>query len=134
MKKLILPIILAPAFIIGINAGTRCSIKSMSDRGHNVSLAYFIKAGTDSLLTIDEIKANVNLTDSQSITVDSILTDAAAKLQGVTDSGDSGQQAKSQIIDNAYSSIRNMLTDDQRTKFDALVAMKKGNSGGNSNY
>ena len=129
MKNVILPIIIAFAFIIGLNAGTRYGNQERGNNRDYIIFADHINASADSLLSIDEIKANVNLTDSQVITVDSILTDAATKLQGVTDTGDSGQQAKTQIINDAYSSIRKILTDDQRTKFDALVAQKTGNSG-----
>jgi hypothetical protein len=126
MKNLILPVIIAFAFITGLNAATRYTLLNSLEFENSFTADRMDNAGGDTLLTIDEIKTNVNLTDSQSVSVDSILTDAAAKLQAVTDPGDAANQAKAQIVNNAYASIKNILTDDQRTKFDILVAQKSG--------
>jgi hypothetical protein len=129
MKNLFLPIIIVLAFIVGINAGTRYSVQEGASL-EGKYLAYGVTADmSESLVTLDEIKANVNLTDNQVISVDSILTDATTKLQGVTDTGDSGKQAKTKIVSDAYSAIRSLLTDEQKSKFDVLVAQKKGNPG-----
>jgi hypothetical protein len=132
MKNLFLPIIIAFAFVVGLNAKTQYPFP----RGENLTgivLSNDVDDTVGPLLTIDEIKANVNLTDEQRVTVDSILTDASTKLQDVTDPGDAGQQSKTQIINDAYSAIRNVLTDDQKTEFDALVAQKKSDSNKGNN-
>jgi hypothetical protein len=121
MKNLFMPIIMAFAFIIGLNAGTRYAVNESAGLKVDNIVVHTVSAVGDSLLTTDQIKANVNLTDSQVISVDSILTDANTKLQGVTDQGDAGKMAKSKIIQDAYSAIRSMLTEAQQAKFDALV-------------
>lgn len=126
MNKLILPVIIAFVLIAGANAKTRIQASQLENLQNNVIFAQLQNSSDDSLLTTDQLKSALALSDSQTVVVDSILKGAAMKLQNVSDPGQQGQQVKSQIVNSAYSDIEKVLTDDQRSKFEALIAQKKG--------
>lgn len=122
MKNLILPIIITFVFIIGLNAKDRIS-KTERSRDY-ISAVDSTDASGSSLFTTNELKEGLSLTDSQVPVVDSILTRATGKLTGVTETGMEGQQAKTQIINDAYNDIKKVLTDAQVSKFELMISQK----------
>ncbi len=116
MKTIILPAIIALALVAGSNAiNKRFEAAGLSNYDHSSNMVVNEQNAGDSLFTLDQLKNQLALTSDQVLVVDSILTSASQQLSGVTDI-----QQEQQIINNAYSAIENILTVDQRTKFDAM--------------
>ncbi len=128
MRKIILPAIVALAFIAGLNAKEKLKSVNLFANSPNVYTDSTPRHDTasDSLLTIDQLKANLTLTDEQVTTIDSILTNAANQINNINSMDSSAAQQRQQIISDAYKSIENVLTADQQTNFEALIAQQKG--------
>jgi|GEM_PF-2042560 len=129
MKKLILPALLVIAFIAGANATSRGTLINGAAYNNHSPGAVIVNSGKaieDSLYSLDALKEKLDLTDEQIPVVDSILTAAMNKLNAVTDTGQGGMQQKQQIINDANTAIENILTDEQRTKFDAMKTQSGG--------
>ena len=121
MKRIILPAIIALVIVGGSSAmSMRFTDTNAVYYNHNPIRLIRSEAPGDSLFTLDELKNNLALTQDQIPIVDSILNSASAKLNSVTDPGVTGQQDKQRIINDAYMAIENILTSDQRAKFDSM--------------
>ncbi len=77
---------------------------------------------SDSLFTASQLKNGLSLADSQAAVVDSILTNAQTKINNLNSTGQQKVDDTKQIITNAYSAIKEVLTDDQRTKFEDMIS------------
>lgn len=127
MRKIILPAIVALAFIAGLNAKEKLKSVNLFANCPNVSnvSTHLRNNASDSLLTIDQLKANLTLTDEQVTAIDSILTNAANQINNINSMDSNAAQQRQQIISDAYKSIEYILTADQQTKFEALIAQQK---------
>ena len=103
MKNLILSIIIALAFIAGANAQHRFSIQ---DR-------------------VAQLKDSLALTDTQSVAIDSILTNAMEKGRIMDVTGSERREAMMQIMKDANKDIEKILTDDQRVKYERMLAERR---------
>ena len=103
MKSLIFSIIIALTFIVGANAQHRFSIK---DR-------------------VAQLKDSLALTDTQSVTVDSILTNAMDKGRNLDLTGSERREAMMQIMKDANNDIEKILTADQRVKYERMLAERR---------
>ena len=103
MKSLIFSIIITLAFIAGANAQHRFSIQ---DR-------------------VAQLKDSLALSDSQSVAVDSILTSAMDKGRNMDVSGSERREAMMQIMKQANTDIEKILTDDQRVKYERMLAERR---------
>ncbi len=103
MKNLILSIIIALAFIAGANAQHRFSIQ---DR-------------------VAQLKDSLALTDTQSVAIDSILTNAMEKGRNMDVTGSERREAMMQIMKDANKDIEKILTDDQRVKYERMLAERR---------
>ncbi len=77
---------------------------------------------SDSLFTASQLNEGLSLTDSQATVVDSILTNAQTRINNLNSTGQEKVDDTKQIITNAYSAIKEILTDDQRTKFEGMIS------------
>ena len=103
MKNLILSIIITLAFIVGANAQHRFSIQ---DR-------------------VAQLKDSLALTDTQSVAIDSILTNAMEKGRNMDVTGSERREAMMQIMTEANKDIEKILTDDQRVKYERMLAERR---------
>ena len=103
MKNLILSIIMTFAFIAGANAQHRFSIQ---DR-------------------VAQLKDSLALTDTQSVAIDSILTNAMEKGRNMDVTGSERREAMMQIMKDANKDIEKILTDDQRVKYERMLAERR---------
>ncbi len=116
MKSIILSAILALAFVAGANAMNSKSIFPVSfNNDQNPGVTAALERAGDSLYTLNQLQNQLALTSDQVPVVDSILNSASQQLNASTD-----PMQKQQIINNANSAIENILTADQRSKFDAM--------------
>ena len=103
MKNLIFSIIITLAFIAGANAQRRFSIQ---DR-------------------VAQLKDSLALTDTQSVAIDSILTNAMEKGRNMDVTGSERREAMMQIMKDANKDIEKILTDDQRVKYERMLAERR---------
>lgn len=103
MKSFIFSIIIALTFIVGANAQHRFSIQ---DR-------------------VAQLKDSLALTDSQSVAVDSILTNAMEKGRNLDVADSERREAMMQIMTEANKDIEKVLTDDQRVKYESMLAERR---------
>ena len=103
MKSLMLTAVFVLAFIVGINAQNRFSVK---DR-------------------VDRLKESLNLTDAQAAQVDSILTAARDKSEALPDSVQDRRQAVRQIMIEANADVEKILTDDQKVQYKKMMEERR---------
>ena len=103
MKNLILTAVIALAFIAGLNAQGRFSMK---DR-------------------IKEMKDSLALSDSQTAIIDSIFTSASEKIKNIDASGQERRDATKKIMDDVNTQVASVLTPDQKAKYDKIIAERR---------
>lgn len=103
MKSLIFSIIIALTFIVGANAQHRFSIQ---DR-------------------VAQLKDSLALTDTQSVAIDSILTNAMDKGRNLDLTGSERREAMMQIMKDANNDIEKILNVDQRVKYERMLSERR---------
>ena len=74
---------------------------------------------------VAQLKDSLALSDTQSVAVDSILTNAMDKARNLDITGSDRRQAMMQIMKQADIDIENILTPDQKTKYEAMQAERR---------
>ncbi len=124
MKLLILSAFAVLTFAGGLSANT--PFPANNKEYHllkNDPAAITSKASdSDSLFTASQLNDGLSLTDSEATAVDSILTDAQTKINNLNSTEQQKVDDTKQIITKAYSAIKEVLTDDQRTKFESMIS------------
>jgi hypothetical protein len=100
MKNLILTAIIAFAFIAGVNAQARFSSK---DR-------------------LKQMKDSLALSDSQTAIIDSLFTGAGEKIKNIDLEGQERRDAIRKIMDEVNIQVESVLTPDQKTKYEQMLA------------
>ena len=103
MKKLILTLVISFAIIAGINAQGRMS---MEDR-------------------VKMMKHTLALSDSQTVIVDSIFTNAGEKIKNIENSTPDRRAAVRQIMDDVNTQVESILTPEQKDKYEKMMAERK---------
>jgi Spy/CpxP family protein refolding chaperone len=103
MKKIILTTAVVFVCILAVNAQGRFSMK---DR---------LKMMKDSLA----------LSDSQTVIIDSILTASSDKMKNVDSNEQDRRTIMMQITTDTNKEIEKVLTDDQKTKFEQMLAQRR---------
>ena len=103
MKNLLITAFIVLTFIAGVNAQGRFSMK---DR-------------------IQEMKDSLALSDSQTVAITAIYTTAGEKMKSIDATGQERRQAMHQIMDDVNTQVENILTPEQKVKYEAMMAERR---------
>jgi Spy/CpxP family protein refolding chaperone len=103
MKNLILTAVIVFAFIAGVNAQSRFSSK---DR-------------------LQQMKDSLALSDSQAAVIDSLFTGAGEKIKNIDLTGQDRRDAIRKIMDEVNTQVETVLTPDQKTKYEQMLANQR---------